>query len=54
LAQRKVSMTRRDGVMMSAGGEATPERGKGEDDATWANTNLIGQKNKENKRNRFN
>jgi hypothetical protein len=29
---------------MSVGGEATPERAKGGDHVSWANTNLIGQK----------
>jgi hypothetical protein len=47
-------MTRRDGVKTSAGGEAAPERGKGGDDASWVDTNLTGQKNKENSHGRFN
>jgi hypothetical protein len=31
-----------------AGGEATPRREKGGDDASWADANLTGPKNKEN------
>jgi hypothetical protein len=33
---------------MSTGGEATPGRGKGGDDASCANVNLMGQKMKKN------
>jgi hypothetical protein len=36
------------GVLTSAGGKTAPERGKGRDDASWTNVNLIGPKNKEN------
>jgi hypothetical protein len=39
--------------MISAGGDVAPERGKGGDDASWADTNLIGLKNKENSHGRF-
>jgi hypothetical protein len=31
--------------MMSVGGEAAPGRGKGGDDVSWADANLIGPKN---------
>jgi hypothetical protein len=41
-------------VMMSAGGEAAPKREKGGDDASWADVNLTGPKNKKNTRSRFN
>jgi hypothetical protein len=41
-------MTWRDSVATLAGGEATLGRGKGGDDASWADTNLTGLKNKEN------
>jgi hypothetical protein len=47
------SMTRHNGVATSADEETMPGRGKGEDDATWANTNLIGSKNKENPHGQF-
>jgi hypothetical protein len=43
-------MTQRGGVVTSAGGEAAPGRGKGGDDAIWADVNLIGPKNKKNPR----
>jgi hypothetical protein len=39
-------MTRRDGVTTSTGGEATPERGKEGDDASWADTSLTVSKMK--------
>jgi hypothetical protein len=39
-------VTRRDGVMTLIRREATPGRGKGGDDASWIDTNLIGQKMK--------
>jgi hypothetical protein len=39
-------MTRCDGVVTSTGGEAAPDRKKGGDDVSWADTNLIGPKNK--------
>jgi hypothetical protein len=45
-------VTRRGGVA-TAGGEAAPEGGKGGDDASWADTNLIGPKNEENLHDRF-
>jgi hypothetical protein len=35
-------------VMMSAGGEAAPRRGKGGDDVSWTDTNHTRPKNKEN------
>jgi hypothetical protein len=38
-------VTRRGGVAMSAGGEATPRRGKGADDPSRADTKLTGPKN---------
>jgi hypothetical protein len=44
---------RRDSVATSTGGEATPERGKRGDNASWADANLTGPKNKENSRGRF-
>jgi hypothetical protein len=37
-------MTRHNGVAMSAGGEATPRREMGGDDASWTDVNLIGLK----------
>jgi hypothetical protein len=39
-------VTRCDDVGMSAGGEAALGMGKGGDDASWANVNLTGPKNK--------
>jgi hypothetical protein len=39
-------VTRCSGVMMSVGGEATPKKGKGRDDASWANRILVGRKMK--------
>jgi hypothetical protein len=39
-------VTRRGGVVTSARGEVTPGRGKGGDDASWADTNLARQKMK--------
>jgi hypothetical protein len=38
---------------MSTGGDAAPRREKGEDDSSWADTNLTGLKNEENIRGRF-
>jgi hypothetical protein len=35
-------------VVISVGGDATPGRGKGGDDASWADVNLTEQKNEEN------
>jgi hypothetical protein len=40
---------RRNGVATSAGGEATLGRGKGGDDANWADMNLTTPKNEEPK-----
>jgi hypothetical protein len=42
------------GVMTSTGGEAAPRRGNGADDASWADLNLTGPKNKENPHGQFN
>jgi hypothetical protein len=36
-------VTRRGGMVMSVGGDATPGRVKGGDDANWVNMNLAGQ-----------
>jgi hypothetical protein len=44
LAQWEGSVIQRDGVMISARGEAAPGREKGGDDTSWADTNLLGQK----------
>jgi hypothetical protein len=33
-------VTRHDGIVMSVRGEVALERGKGGDDASWADTNL--------------
>jgi hypothetical protein len=41
-------VTRYDSVATSDGGEAAPGRGKGGDDVSWANINLIGLINEEN------
>jgi hypothetical protein len=41
-------MTRRGDVATSAGGETTLGRGKRGDNASWADANLTGSKNKEN------
>jgi hypothetical protein len=46
-------VTQRGGVMMSAGGEVAPVKGKRGDDASWADTNLTGPKNEENPCGRF-
>jgi hypothetical protein len=46
-------VTQRSGVMMMAGGEVTPRRRKGEDNASWAVANLTGPKNEENPRGQF-
>jgi hypothetical protein len=53
LALLEGSVTQHDSVVVSAGGEATPGRGKGGDDVSWADVNLTGQKNKENTHGRF-
>jgi hypothetical protein len=42
-----------NGVMTSAGGEAAPRRGKGGNNASWADVNLTGPKNEENQHDRF-
>jgi hypothetical protein len=42
LAQWEGSVTRHGGMVISVGGEMTPRRGKGGDDASWANENLTG------------
>jgi hypothetical protein len=41
LAPWEGSMARYSGVTMSAGGETTSRRGKGGDDTSWADANLI-------------
>jgi hypothetical protein len=46
-------VTRCGGVMTSAGGDATLRKEKRGDDVSWADTNLIGPKNKENLCGRF-
>jgi hypothetical protein len=46
-------VTRRGDVATLAGGDAAPGRGKGRDDASWADTNLARLKNKENTHGRF-
>jgi hypothetical protein len=46
-------VTRHDGVTTSAGGEAALGKGKGGDDASWADASLTESKNKENPRGRF-
>jgi hypothetical protein len=38
---------------MSGGEEAALRRGKGGDDVSWADMNLIGPKNEENSRDQF-
>jgi hypothetical protein len=38
---------------MSIGGETAPGRGKGGDDTSWADVNLVGSKNEENSRGQF-
>jgi hypothetical protein len=48
LAQWEGSVTRHSGVIMLARGEAAPEGERGGDDASWADVNLTGVKNKEN------
>jgi hypothetical protein len=53
LSQWKVSMTQRSSVTMPTGGEATPRRGKGGDDANWTDTDLTKPENKENPPGRF-
>jgi hypothetical protein len=46
-------MIRRGSIATSAGGEATPGRGKGGDDVDWADANLTEPKNEENSRGRL-
>jgi hypothetical protein len=46
-------VTQHGSVMTSVGGEMTPEREKGCDDASWANASLTGLKNEENPCDRF-
>jgi hypothetical protein len=46
-------VTRCGSVTMSIGGEVAPGRGKGGDDASWADANLTGPKNKENSHGQF-
>jgi hypothetical protein len=46
-------VARRGDVATSAGGEAAPKRGKGGDDASWADPNFKGLKNEENLHDRF-
>jgi hypothetical protein len=41
------------GMATSAGGEPAPERGKGEDNTSWTDVNLIGPKNEENPHDQF-
>jgi hypothetical protein len=43
-------VTRCGGVMTLVRGEATSRKGKGGDNASWAQANLTGLKNKENTR----
>jgi hypothetical protein len=47
LALWKGSVTRHGCVATSVRGEAASGMGKGEDDASWADANLTGLKNKE-------
>jgi hypothetical protein len=53
LAPWEESVTWRDSVMMSAGGEVALGRGKGGDDASWTDANLTAPKNEEHVRDRF-
>jgi hypothetical protein len=48
LDQWEGSVTQRDGVTMSTGGEVTLGRGKVGNNASWANANYTGPKNKKN------
>jgi hypothetical protein len=50
LAPWEGSMTRCGSVTTLVGGEAAPGMGKGRDDASWADVNLIGPINEENPR----
>jgi hypothetical protein len=47
-------VTQHSGVVTSVGGEAAPSRKNRGDDASWVDVNLIGPKNEENSRSRFN
>jgi hypothetical protein len=53
LAPWEGSVTQCVGVVMSVGGETTPVRGNGGDDASWNNVIFTGPKNVENQRGRF-
>jgi hypothetical protein len=53
MAKWEESVTRCGGVMMSAKGEVIPGRGMGGYNVSWADMNLIRQKNEENTRSRF-
>jgi hypothetical protein len=53
LAAWEGSATWHDIVATLVGGEAIPERGKGGENASWAEANLTGVKNKENSRGWF-
>jgi hypothetical protein len=53
LAPWEGSVTWHGDVVASVGGGAAPGRGKGGDDASWSDTNLIVPKNKKNSRDRF-
>jgi hypothetical protein len=46
-------MTQRSSVTMPTGGEATPRKGKGGDDANWTDTDLTKPENKVNPPGRF-
>jgi hypothetical protein len=53
-AQWEESVTRCDDMVMTARGEATPERGKRGDNVSWADANITRPKNEENPHDRFN
>jgi hypothetical protein len=46
LAPWEISVTQHSGMTMLDRGEVAPGRGKGEDDASWADVNLTGPKMK--------
>jgi hypothetical protein len=50
LAPWEESVTQRNGVVTSVGGEVTSGRGKGGDNASWTDVNLTGSKNKKSTR----
>jgi hypothetical protein len=54
LATWEGSVTWRDDITMSDGGEAATGREKGGDDASWTDANLTEPKNEENSCGRFN